>query len=135
VGGIVTDHNGQIPSLRDIKPRAQNRIIGFSEGAPMSATVAKPHPIYRLSRAELRRRWEQLDGDPLIAAIPCKVELNEVLSPTNTHPEMAEKTAAYLAAGAREVWLVGEDGVPEIHTSTGRASVSALGFELPHPPR
>ena len=58
----------------------------------------------------------------------------EVLSPTNTRPEMAAKTAAYLAAGAREVWLVGEDGVPEIHTSSGRISVSTLGFELPLPP-
>ena len=29
----------------------------------------------------------------------------EILSPTNTRAEMAEKKAAYLAAGAREVWL------------------------------
>jgi len=42
----------------------------------MTATVAKSETDCRLSRAELRRRWEQLDDDPLIAAIPCKVELN-----------------------------------------------------------
>ena len=176
----------------------------------MNATVATRKTGHRLSRAELRLRWEQLADDPMVAAIPCKVELNEkgvievsppttqhgviqafvvrelarqrpegtvitecpvetdigmrmpdvvwasaefmathgiekqfrvapelcveVLSPTNTRPEMAEKTAAYLAAGAREVWLVGEDGAPEIHTSSGRASVSTLGFELPLPP-
>ena len=176
----------------------------------MSATVAKPPPVDRLSRAELRLRWEALDDDPMVAAIPCKIELNEkgvievsppttrhgflqayvtrelarqrsegttftgcpvetdigmrmpdvvwasaefmsrhgtekqflvapdlcveVLSPTNTRPEMAAKTAAYLAAGAREVWLVGEDGVPEFHTSAGRVPASTLGFELPHPP-
>jgi Uma2 family endonuclease len=58
----------------------------------------------------------------------------EVLAPTNTHPEMAEKIAAYLAAGAREVWVVDEDGVPEIHTSAGQVSASTLGFELPRPP-
>ena len=58
----------------------------------------------------------------------------EVLSPANTRPEMAAKTAAYLAAGAREVWLVGEDGVREIHTSSDRMSVSRLGFELPFTP-
>jgi Uma2 family endonuclease len=58
----------------------------------------------------------------------------EVLSPTNTRAEMSEKVAAYLAAGAREVWLVGDDGVPEIHTSAGRVSASGLGFELPRPP-
>jgi Uma2 family endonuclease len=58
----------------------------------------------------------------------------EVLSPTNTRIEMAEKTAAYLAAGAKEVWIVGEDGVPEIHTRDGRVDASTLGFELPPPP-
>lgn len=55
----------------------------------------------------------------------------EVLSPTNTRIEMAEKTAAYLAAGAQEVWVVGEDGVAENYTSVGRVPTSALGFSLP----
>jgi Uma2 family endonuclease len=176
----------------------------------MNATAAKPDTAQRLSRAELRERWRQLADDPLVAAIPCKVELNEkgvievsppttqhafiqgfltrelarqrpegttlpecpveteigmrvpdvvwaspefmtqhraekqfraapdlcieVLSPTNTRIEMTEKTAAYLAAGAKEVWIVDEDGVPEIHTSAGRVSASTLGFELPHLP-
>ncbi len=173
----------------------------------MSATAAKPENEYRLSRAELRRRWDQLADDPLVAAIPFKVELNEkgvievsppttqhaslqssvayelrrqrpegktftecpvetdigmripdvvwasaefieshgdekqfrvapdlcveVLSPRNTRAEMAEKRAAYLAAGAKEVWIVGEDGVPEIYMSAGRVPASTLGFELP----
>jgi len=176
----------------------------------MNATAAKPETAQRLSRAELRERWKQLADNRVVAAIPCKVELNEkgaievspptarhaliqafvtcelarqqpegttltectvetdigmrvpdvawasrelierhrnekefrvapelcveVLSPTNTRIEMAEKTAAYLAAGAKEVWVVDEDGVPEIHTSAGRVSASTLGFELPRPP-
>ena len=176
----------------------------------MNATAARPKIAQRLSRAELRQRWRQLADNPVVAAIPCKVELNEkgaievspptvrhgviqaflarelarqrpegttitecpietdigmrvpdvvwvspelmerhrnenefrvapdlcveVLSPTNTHIEMAEKTAAYLAAGAKEVWVVGEDGVPEIYSSAGRVSASTLGFELPCPP-
>ena len=175
----------------------------------MNATVAKPKGGHRLSRAELRRRWLELANDPLVAAIPFKVELNEkgaievnpptvrhgviqafvarelarqqpegttitecpvetdigvrvpdvvwaspafmrrhgsestfraapdlcieVLSPTNTQAEIGEKVAAYLAAGAREVWVVGDDGAPEIHTSAGRCTVSGLGFELPRP--
>jgi hypothetical protein len=53
---------------------------------------------------------------------------------TNTRPEMTEKTAAYLAAGAKEVWIVGEDGIPEIHTSAGRVVTSTLGFDLPRLP-
>jgi Uma2 family endonuclease len=176
----------------------------------MNATVARPQPGYRLSRAELRLRWEQLADDPMVAAIPCKVELNEkgaievsppttrhgtiqafvarelarqrpegtvitecpvetdigmrvpdviwaspgfmdrhrdeaqfqhapdlcceVLSPRNTQAEMSEKVAAYLAAGAQEVWVVGDDGAPEIHTSSGQVAASALGFALPQPP-
>ena len=55
----------------------------------------------------------------------------EVLSPTNTPAEISEKVAAYLAAGAREVWVVGDDGVPEIHTNGGRAGASGLAFEIP----
>jgi Uma2 family endonuclease len=175
----------------------------------MNATVAKPETGYRLSRAELRRLWDELADDPLVAAIPYKVELNEkgvievsppttqhaslqasvafelrrqrpdgktftecpveteigmripdvvwaspafieshgdekqfrvapdlcveVLSPRNTRAEMAEKRVAYLAAGAKEVWLVAEDGVAEAYTSAGRVSTSTLGFELPRP--
>lgn len=34
----------------------------------------------------------------------------EVLSPSNTAEEMAEKSALYFEAGAQEVWLCGLDG-------------------------
>jgi hypothetical protein len=44
---------------------------------------------------------------------------------------MAEKTAAYLAAGAKEVWIVGEDGALEIHADAGRVPTSSLGFAVP----
>ena len=177
----------------------------------MNATGAKTKASYRLSLTELRERWRQLAGDPLVAAIPFKVELNEkgaievsppttrhaflqsfvshelrlqrpdgtmftecpveteigmripdvvwaspefmrlhgtesefragpdlcveVLSPTNTRAEIDEKIAAYLAAGAREVWVVGTDGVPEIHTTDGQVAASTLGFDLPPPPK
>ena len=177
----------------------------------MTAAVAKPKPDYRLSRTELRERWQQLASDPLVAAIPFKVELNEkgaievsppttrhaflqsfvshelrlqrpdgttftecpvetdigvrvpdvvwaspefmgrhgtesefragpdlcveVLSRTNTRAEIDEKVAAYLAAGSREVWVVGDDGVPEIHSGDGRIAASTLGFDLPRPPK
>jgi len=177
----------------------------------MNATVAKPHAGHRLSRAQLRKRWQRMTVDPLLAEIPYKLELNEkgaievnppttrhafiqafvtrelarqrpegttftecpveteigvrvpdvvwaspafmarhraqssfrrapelcveVLSPSNSSAEMGEKVAAYLAAGAREVWLVADDGVPEIYTSDGPVSSSGLGFELPAPPK
>jgi hypothetical protein len=52
----------------------------------------------------------------------------------NTRAEIAEKISAYLAAGAREVWVVDDAGLPEIHTSAGQAASSALGFTVPRPP-
>jgi hypothetical protein len=54
--------------------------------------------------------------------------------PTNTRVEIAERTSAYLAAGAKEVWIVGENGVTEVHTNAGRVAESTLGFELPRLP-
>jgi hypothetical protein len=64
----------------------------------MSATAAKPKNEYRLSRAELRRRWDQLADDPLVAAIPFKVELNEkgvieVSPPTTQHAWLQSSVA------------------------------------------
>jgi Uma2 family endonuclease len=40
----------------------------------------------------------------------------EVLSPSNSEPEMNEKRALYFEAGAREVWLCGLDGKKEFYT-------------------
>jgi hypothetical protein len=46
---------------------------------------------------------------------------------------MREKIAAYFAAGAREVWLVGEDGTIEIRDRRGIVATSEFGitFVLP----
>ena len=40
----------------------------------------------------------------------------EVLSPSNSRPEMEEKRALYFEAGAHEVWLCGLDGKMEFYT-------------------
>jgi len=66
---------------------------------------------------------------------PCAPEICvEVLSPSNTAPEMNEKVAAYLEAGAIEVWLVREDGAVEIVTKGGPRPSSAFGIDLVLPP-
>jgi Uma2 family endonuclease len=176
----------------------------------MNATAARPELDTRLTRAELRSRWQRARHDPVLRDVPGKIELNEkgtielsppntrhavvqafvsrelhrlrpdgtalgecsietdigirvpdaawasgefmsrhgatsplpkapelcveVLSPTNSQPEMREKIAAYLAAGAIEVWLVAEDGTVEMFGAQGRLTTSALGIALSQPP-
>jgi Uma2 family endonuclease len=40
----------------------------------------------------------------------------EVLSPSNSRPEMNEKRALYFEAGAQEVWICGRDGKMKFYT-------------------
>jgi len=58
----------------------------------------------------------------------------EIVSPSNTAAEMEEKTAAYLAAGATEVWLVPEYGAAQFFSVAGSVGMSRFGFELDLPP-
>lgn len=59
----------------------------------------------------------------------------EVLSPSNTEDEIEEKTRAYLAAGAQEVWTVGEDGTVRFFGPNGPRSRSSFGVTpTPLPP-
>ena len=41
----------------------------------------------------------------------------EVLSPSNSKPEMEEKRALFFEAGAQEVWICGFDGKMEFYTA------------------
>jgi Uma2 family endonuclease len=54
----------------------------------------------------------------------------EVLSPSNTSAEIDEKTRAYIAAGAVEVWLVDESGATHVRAAEGSRSDSAFGVPL-----
>lgn len=54
----------------------------------------------------------------------------EVLSPSNTDVEIRDKVAAYIAAGACEVWVVAEDGAIEILDEAGAQPLSAFGITL-----
>ena len=56
----------------------------------------------------------------------------EIMSPSNTASQISEKAAAYLEAGASEVWLVSDDAV-EIITKSGPRPPSAFGVELTLP--
>jgi Uma2 family endonuclease len=54
----------------------------------------------------------------------------EVLSRLNPRTQMLDKVTAYLAAGAREVWLVDEDGSIEIFSAEGVQAKSCLGIHI-----
>ena len=58
-----------------------------------------------------------------------------IVSPSNVQAEIEEKTAAYLAAGAREVWIVLHDGHIRCFSSRGELDRSAFNvvISLPSP--
>jgi Uma2 family endonuclease len=58
----------------------------------------------------------------------------EIVSPGNSDDEMREKTRAYLAAGAREVWLVAEAGVIRFFDRGGERPASTYPVLISLPP-
>ena len=58
----------------------------------------------------------------------------EIVSPSNSDDEMREKTRAYLAAGAREVWLVSEAGTIRFFDRSGERPASAFPVSISLPP-
>jgi Uma2 family endonuclease len=61
----------------------------------------------------------------------------EIVSPSNSQDEIEAKTAAYLAAGAQEVWTVSEDGSVRCFDASGELKKSrfAVTVSLPRPRR
>ncbi len=59
----------------------------------------------------------------------------EIRSPSNSKEEISLKTRAYLAAGAREVWIVSEDGDLSVFDSSGPRAASTYRVTLKLPPR
>ena len=57
----------------------------------------------------------------------------EIVSPSNSDEELREKTQAYLAAGAGEVWVVHEDGSVRFYDATGERSASSYRVVLSPP--
>lgn len=58
----------------------------------------------------------------------------EVMSPTNVRAEIEEKTGAYLAAGAAEVWIVAEDGSVRYFGAAGEQAKSSFPVTVSLPP-
>jgi len=58
-----------------------------------------------------------------------------IVSPSNSDEEMQEKMRTYLAAGAREVWLITEAGCIRYYDVDGERSVSNFLVQLSLPAR
>jgi Uma2 family endonuclease len=57
----------------------------------------------------------------------------EIVSPSNSDEEMQEKKRAYLSAGAREVWLISEEGSTRYYDNAGERTASSFPIELSPP--
>ena len=59
----------------------------------------------------------------------------EIVSPSNVQAEIEEKKAAYLRAGAREVWIISEQGAIRFFGAGGEKPASNLAapITLPEP--
>jgi Uma2 family endonuclease len=75
---------------------------------------------------------EQQENTPFTKAPEICVE---IVSPSNSKREIDEKVAAYLAAGAEEVWVVDQDGNVAFFGAEGRRSQSAFKVTFQPPPR
>ena len=58
----------------------------------------------------------------------------EITSPSNPRGEIEEKTQAYLAAGANEVWIVAEDGTIRYFGAQGETPRSGFPVSVSLPP-
>ncbi|HEU0200874.1 MAG TPA: Uma2 family endonuclease [Burkholderiaceae bacterium] len=74
---------------------------------------------------------QHLDSSPLPQAPEICVDIS---SPSNADEEMEMKTRAYLQAGAKEVWIVSEDGEVAVFDHGGKRARSAYAVTLSLPP-
>ena len=75
-----------------------------------------------------RRRDMEKTGDPTTLAPEICVE---VLSFSNTEEELRQKRELYFAAGATEVWTVGEDGQVRFFDADGDVEASDIAPRFP----
>lgn len=59
----------------------------------------------------------------------------EIISPSNSPDEISEKIRAFLLAGAREVWIVSEEGDTRYFDAAGERAASSYAVKLRLPRR
>jgi len=79
-------------------------------------------------------KFLELHGE--VTPFPTAPELCvEIVSPSNSEDEVEAKTAAYLAAGAKEVWTVSEDGGVRYFDTSGERAKSQFAVTVSLPPQ
>jgi Uma2 family endonuclease len=128
------------PKAKHYKAQRQLRRL-IEELAPSEALVDiemgyRPLPEYQVWKADVAylsaERWAQVDLDDNIRGAPELVI--EVLSPSNTQSEMAQKRATCLENGSSEFWVVDQDRRRvTVSTRDGQTATYGPGDAIPMP--
>lgn len=111
--------------VRRIARLMENKLGGeaLTELAILTEDGVKVPDVAWCSEAFLSSRWSE------VALARAPEICVEVVSPSNSESELRGKTALYLGLGAKEVWIVSEEGAVEIHAGTGPRIGSSFGFD------
>ena len=147
------------PALRDLPYKIELNLHGKIEMSPANNRHARLQGYIAGEFARQLGHGEVLTECPILTAIGVRVPdvawasadflathgettpfprapeiCVEVLSPSNSDEEVRNKTHAYLAAGAREVWVVFDDGAVRYFDSNGERTSSAFAVRVSPPP-
>ncbi|MCE2971170.1 MAG: Uma2 family endonuclease [Burkholderiales bacterium] len=134
---IETNRSGQLimSPAKNIHGRLQVAVALLLETklggkAVNECSVATPEGVKVADVAWLSKKFFAKYGfrDPFAVAPEICVEIR---SPSNSRGELLNKVRLYLDAGAREVWLVSEDGKVEFHDVNGPQPRSSFGVDVP----
>lgn len=88
----------------------------------MTEDGAKVPDVAWCSEAFLAQHWSE------VALLKAPEIVSKLCRPRIPKRNCVIRAARYLSLGAREVWLVAEDGAVEIHTTVGLRDDSTFGF-------
>lgn len=148
------------PALRDLPYKVELNLWGKVEMTPASFWHGRLQAALTAQLAQQLAHGEALTEVPLLTDIGVRVpdvawasrqylDANqdaspaprapeiciEIISSSNTSDEIEEKTRAYLAAGAHEVWIVEETGEMRFYDAGGRQPGSSYPVAIRLPQR
>jgi Uma2 family endonuclease len=103
---------------------------GVLTACPVLTRIGVRVPDVAWASSEFLARHE--DATPFPEAPEICVQ---IVSPSNSDEEMREKTEAYLAAGAREVWVMPEEGMVRFFDTAGERGSTGYSVVVSPPPR